>query len=539
MFNFLFQGNLGELIAPIQSPEQQLLIAIQNRQHDKIHELLEVKRVPAGCSNDKGVTPIHMACQMGQRELVQRLLDRGANANAVDRAGNTVLHFAARGGSVEMTQWAVMQGIRPETRNSSGASAYDVAADHMVRQYLLPLQLQAEAPADQGTTTAPAQYDYGAPPQHGQPMHQAHQQPAQQFAPSAVDALMLPGGPIAVSSSRLSPQHTHYAPPPAVTATATATAAATVPPPMAAPPGSLSPQIGNNERAFGYPGAQPSGQSQPQPPPSLPVPGAGAGAGAVSAPLPGASRPGHVDGASASDSGGLRNAPNAPVQFGARVGQHANAQHAIPEAAPAPQPPAPATVPAAAAPPPVVPPPGHHIPTLHKGQTPLFQPHVPRNNSPHTHSAPPSQHGNPQGPGGSLPTTPSVPNSHKTIALSPGRGVIGKTVFKPDGFHSSASDKELQKRYGHTKIVKNVAPPPTMSQFQQQMVAPPAPGTGMAHQRQHHPPQQQQQQYMGYTAAAPPQGMHGGGYAAGGVGKAASCSPLSLTIEYTAHCSRS
>jgi hypothetical protein len=38
MFNFLFQGNLGEMIAPIQSVEQQLLIAIQNKQLDKVRQ---------------------------------------------------------------------------------------------------------------------------------------------------------------------------------------------------------------------------------------------------------------------------------------------------------------------------------------------------------------------------------------------------------------------------------------------------------------------------------------------------------------------
>lgn len=36
MFNFLFQGKVGEMMAPIKSPEAQLLIAIQNRQADKV-----------------------------------------------------------------------------------------------------------------------------------------------------------------------------------------------------------------------------------------------------------------------------------------------------------------------------------------------------------------------------------------------------------------------------------------------------------------------------------------------------------------------
>lgn len=38
MFNFLFQGKVGNIIAPVESPEAQLLISIQNRQPDKVRE---------------------------------------------------------------------------------------------------------------------------------------------------------------------------------------------------------------------------------------------------------------------------------------------------------------------------------------------------------------------------------------------------------------------------------------------------------------------------------------------------------------------
>jgi hypothetical protein len=37
--------------------------------------------------------------------------------------------------------------------------------------------------------------------------------------------------------------------------------------------------------------------------------------------------------------------------------------------------------------------------------------------------------------------------------------------IKPDGFHSSASDKALQARYGHTTVQYNLAPPPTAAQL--------------------------------------------------------------------------
>lgn len=44
MFNFLLQGKVGEMMAPVQSQEAQLLIAIQNRHQDKVRRAGERSR---------------------------------------------------------------------------------------------------------------------------------------------------------------------------------------------------------------------------------------------------------------------------------------------------------------------------------------------------------------------------------------------------------------------------------------------------------------------------------------------------------------
>eukprot|EP00597_Dinobryon_sp_UTEXLB2267_P013413 CAMPEP_0170108578 /NCGR_PEP_ID=MMETSP0020_2-20130122/6653_1 /TAXON_ID=98059 /ORGANISM="Dinobryon sp., Strain UTEXLB2267" /LENGTH=328 /DNA_ID=CAMNT_0010333323 /DNA_START=144 /DNA_END=1130 /DNA_ORIENTATION=+ len=55
---------------------------------------------------------------------------------------------------------------------------------------------------------------------------------------------------------------------------------------------------------------------------------------------------------------------------------------------------------------------------------------------------------------------PSTNNFNRASSVNPAR------VIQPDGFHSSASDPELQAKYGHTKEVTNVAPPPTSIAYQ-------------------------------------------------------------------------
>lgn len=44
---------------------------------EQIRELLEVKGVGANNANDRGVRPMHIACQSGNSHLVQRLLELG------------------------------------------------------------------------------------------------------------------------------------------------------------------------------------------------------------------------------------------------------------------------------------------------------------------------------------------------------------------------------------------------------------------------------------------------------------------------------
>lgn len=56
--------------------------------------------------------------------------------------------------------------------------------------------------------------------------------------------------------------------------------------------------------------------------------------------------------------------------------------------------------------------------------------------------------------------TPS-PGPHQPAGEKPGKF----KAIKPDGFHSSASDKTLQARYGHTKIVRDMGAPPTAAQL--------------------------------------------------------------------------
>lgn len=61
-----------------------------------------------------------------------------------DQNGNTPLHYAAKYGHLDLCKHLIDSGSSVIAKNYQKQTPYDVAESHSVRQYLLPLQLQAE-----------------------------------------------------------------------------------------------------------------------------------------------------------------------------------------------------------------------------------------------------------------------------------------------------------------------------------------------------------------------------------------------------------
>uniref|UniRef100_A0A182WIY5 HIT domain-containing protein n=1 Tax=Anopheles minimus TaxID=112268 RepID=A0A182WIY5_9DIPT len=102
-----------------------LLEAVSHNNTDKVKEMIQQGMSPntSECYFNRSV--LHVACSRGYRDIVQFLLERGADPNIRDKNLNTPLHLAASTESVEVIQLLLQYGTNVLLRDSSGLLALD------------------------------------------------------------------------------------------------------------------------------------------------------------------------------------------------------------------------------------------------------------------------------------------------------------------------------------------------------------------------------------------------------------------------------
>lgn len=80
--------------------------------------------------NSNGETALHWACSSGYLENVKILLGSGADPNAKDHYGNTILHFAVQAGKYEIVDYLLQNKLGDvHIKNYDNETALDVALE--------------------------------------------------------------------------------------------------------------------------------------------------------------------------------------------------------------------------------------------------------------------------------------------------------------------------------------------------------------------------------------------------------------------------
>ena len=172
MFNWAQQtfDKLSQTVAPPPTDGAgRFAYAVQsNDEASAMGCLAEIDAFTTIVNQAKGMYPIHMACASSMVQLVRMMMNQpGANLDVTDGAGNTPMHHAAmstKAGAVELCKILISEyGASAMVKNFAGQTPYDISTVSTVRQYLLPIQLQAETQhaIDNGGMGLPPGIDMG------------------------------------------------------------------------------------------------------------------------------------------------------------------------------------------------------------------------------------------------------------------------------------------------------------------------------------------------------------------------------------------
>lgn len=166
MFNFLFEGKIGEYLAPVM-PVNQLFLSIQHHKNDEVERIILSGQIDIKSQSEVGYSAIHASCRYNNVYAFNLISSQGVHVETLDSQGNSPLHYASKYGHFDMCKLLVERGCSPAKKNNLNKTPYDVAESHVIRQYLMPLQLQSESASQDGSSIHPG-INFGGSPMYMQ-----------------------------------------------------------------------------------------------------------------------------------------------------------------------------------------------------------------------------------------------------------------------------------------------------------------------------------------------------------------------------------
>ncbi|XP_037070692.1 myotrophin-like [Pollicipes pollicipes] len=112
-----------------------LVWGIKNGDLEQVKELVESKNVDVNQAID-GRSPIHYAADYGQLEVLEYLLNRGADLNVTDKHGISVILAAIWEGHTDCVKLMLKKGASKTGSTPDGTSYLDAAEKAEIKELL-------------------------------------------------------------------------------------------------------------------------------------------------------------------------------------------------------------------------------------------------------------------------------------------------------------------------------------------------------------------------------------------------------------------
>lgn len=111
-------GALDAHVRPTDDLSRQFLAAVFVGDTGRVRSLLERHSHLAAMPDGRGDHPIHHAARNGDTEIVRLLVEHGADVNAINPRGHTVLYCAGGHGHVDCLQLLFREGVDAEAQSA-------------------------------------------------------------------------------------------------------------------------------------------------------------------------------------------------------------------------------------------------------------------------------------------------------------------------------------------------------------------------------------------------------------------------------------
>eukprot|EP01122_Echinamoeba_exundans_P013977 TRINITY_DN6229_c0_g1_i1.p1 TRINITY_DN6229_c0_g1~~TRINITY_DN6229_c0_g1_i1.p1 ORF type:complete len:781 (-),score=153.69 TRINITY_DN6229_c0_g1_i1:97-2439(-) len=135
----LISANADTKIRVASSHESALIYAVQNGHNTIAKELITYDAELLTLATVSGATPLHVAVQVDRKDMVELLLDAGANVNAKKGDGDSPLHIACLLNRVGLISYLIERGANLSAKNNYGATVLHSACSRKRLETVLEL----------------------------------------------------------------------------------------------------------------------------------------------------------------------------------------------------------------------------------------------------------------------------------------------------------------------------------------------------------------------------------------------------------------